>query len=165
MTISWNKFVSRLHWIINWNEPAARRRALVLTVIALLLGVTSHAVVAQPWRDHGAQAHAIAQEAACASAEKLLLGGTPLEINGAAINRLIKGGFRSVHGYEVLVTHRSIDHGPNGAGFSVVVSLTHQDMHYLLEEFIDYRPSWAVQSVVVDEANFDQCTRVDLTRA
>ena len=159
MTISWSKIPTKLPWTTSSNGPAARRRALTSIVIAPLLGVASHAVVANPWSDHGPLAHTIAREAACAGAEKLLLGGTPLEIEWAAIDRLVTGGFRKVHGYEVLVSHRSSDQGRISADFSVAVSIVHQDKHYLLEELIDYRPSWAVQSVFVDEVNFDQCTR------
>ena len=159
MTICWNEIEAKLRWVTNWNRLVARRPALASAVIASLFGGMSHAVLAQPWNDHGALAHAMTQEAACAGAATLLFGGTPLEIKMAAIDHLVKGGFRKVHGYEVLVTHRSIDHELNGSDFSVTVSVVHQDQHYLLEELIDYRPSWTVQSVVVDEAEFDQCNR------
>ena len=135
------------------------KRALGLLITAAFVVVASHTVAARPWHDHRPLAQVITRAAACAGAEELLRGGIPLEIEMAAISRLAKN-FRRVHGHEVLVTQKSTDQGQSSPEFSIAVSLTHQQEHYLLEDFVGYRPTWVVQSVIVDEANFDQCARI-----
>ena len=161
----WSRLASGLRRTACRHKLPARRRALVFAAMVPLLLATSHVVIAKPWHDHGELAQAMARDAACAGAVQMLLGAAPLDIQEAVIGRLVTSGFRTVHGHEVVVTHGSSDDGTSAADFPLAVRISYRDEHYLLEDVIAYARSWAVTSVVVDEADIDECTLGPFTEA